>query len=148
MVTGTGKSNLRMSKIGGRRITQHKRFVPYGTHPNSAFGGTSFMLETLAVMLKRKQNYKIDNMTLKNEQLDKNSNFKSTIIYLMIGLVAFFIRLYFNFSQNLIQGVNGGYYPLQVRYLLANGQLGFSDMPMLFFLDVFLKRTSPRFIME
>ncbi len=30
-----------------RRITQHKRFVPYGTHPNSAFGGTSFMLETL-----------------------------------------------------------------------------------------------------
>ena len=31
-----------------RRITQHKRFVPYGTHPNSAFSGTSFMLETLA----------------------------------------------------------------------------------------------------
>ena len=28
-------------------ITQHKRFVPYGTHPNPAFGGTSFMLETL-----------------------------------------------------------------------------------------------------
>jgi len=30
-----------------RRITQHKRFVPYGTHPNSVFGGTSFMLRTL-----------------------------------------------------------------------------------------------------
>ena len=28
-------------------ITQHKRFVPYGTHPNSAYGGTSFMLGPL-----------------------------------------------------------------------------------------------------
>ena len=27
------------------RLTQHKRFVPYGTHPNPAFSGTSFMLE-------------------------------------------------------------------------------------------------------
>jgi hypothetical protein len=29
------------------RLTQHKRFVPYGTHPNSAFGETSFMLSPL-----------------------------------------------------------------------------------------------------
>lgn len=29
------------------RLTQHKRFVPYTTHPNSAFGRTSFMLGTL-----------------------------------------------------------------------------------------------------
>jgi len=36
-----------VGKMGQQRITQHKRFVPYGTHPNSAFGGTSFMLETL-----------------------------------------------------------------------------------------------------
>jgi hypothetical protein len=34
-----------------RRITQHKRFVPYSTHPNSAFGGTSFMLKTLGEIL-------------------------------------------------------------------------------------------------
>ncbi|MBT9138600.1 MAG: hypothetical protein DDT31_01169 [Syntrophomonadaceae bacterium] len=33
-----------------QRITQHKRFVPFCTHPNSAFGGTSFMLETLGAM--------------------------------------------------------------------------------------------------
>jgi len=30
-----------------RRITQHKRFIPNGTHPNFAFGETSFMLGTL-----------------------------------------------------------------------------------------------------
>jgi len=29
------------------RLTQHKRFVPYSTYPNSAFGGTSLMLRTL-----------------------------------------------------------------------------------------------------
>ncbi len=35
------------------RLTQHKRFVPYGTYPNSAFGGTSFMLEPLSKIGKR-----------------------------------------------------------------------------------------------
>lgn len=30
------------------RLTQHKRFVPDGTHPNPAFSGTSFMLEPLS----------------------------------------------------------------------------------------------------
>ena len=33
-------------------ITQHKRFVPFGTHQNSAFGGTSFMLGTLCAIQK------------------------------------------------------------------------------------------------
>jgi len=28
-------------------ITQHKRFVPYGTHPNFCFAKTSFILGTL-----------------------------------------------------------------------------------------------------
>jgi len=147
VVTGTGKSNLRMSKIGGRRITQHKRFVPYGTHPNSAFGGTSFMLETLAVMLKRKQNYKIDNMTLKNEQLDK-TQILNQLSSIDDWLSRIFYTTLFQFFSKFNSGSKWWVLPLQVRYLLANGQLGFSDMPMLFFLDVFLKRTSPRFIME
>jgi len=30
------------------RLTQHKRFVPYGTHPNFCFAKTSFMLVTLS----------------------------------------------------------------------------------------------------
>jgi len=29
------------------RLTQHKRFVPYSTHPNFCFAKTSFMLKTL-----------------------------------------------------------------------------------------------------
>ena len=37
-----------------QRITQHKRFS-LRAHPNSAFGRTSFMLETLGEMLKEKR---------------------------------------------------------------------------------------------
>lgn len=33
-------------------ITQHKRFVPYGTQPNPAFGEIFFMLGTLYEMPK------------------------------------------------------------------------------------------------
>jgi len=33
------------------RLTQHKRFVPYGTHPNFCFAKTSFMLGTLGEIL-------------------------------------------------------------------------------------------------
>jgi len=47
VVTGMGKNNLQMSEISGRRITQHKRFVFYGTHPNFYFAKTSFKLRTL-----------------------------------------------------------------------------------------------------
>ena len=37
-----------------QRITQHKRFVLYSTHPNFCFAKTSFMLGTLwASLIKR-----------------------------------------------------------------------------------------------
>ncbi len=35
-------------------ITQHKRFVSYGTHPNFCIAKTSFMLETLYAMPEKK----------------------------------------------------------------------------------------------
>ncbi len=36
-----------MTEGDRQRITQHKRLVPYGTHPNFCFAKTSFMLEPL-----------------------------------------------------------------------------------------------------
>ena len=74
------------------------------------------------------------------EQLNKGSLKTPITIYLLVGLIAFCIRLYFNFSQELIPGINGGYYPLQVRSVLTNGHLGFSDMPLLFYFDAFLMK--------
>jgi len=48
-----------MTEMAKRRITQHKRFVPYGTHPNSAFGGTSFTLGTLGKMASMKNDLEV-----------------------------------------------------------------------------------------
>jgi len=56
----------------------------------------------------------------------------------IILIASLSIRLIFNFSWELIPGVNGGYYPLQVRLVLETGHLGFSDMPLLFYLDAFI----------
>jgi len=36
-----------MTKSDQQRITQHKRFVPYSTHPNFCYAKTSFMLGTV-----------------------------------------------------------------------------------------------------
>jgi len=35
-----------------RLLTQHKRFVPYSTHPNFCFAENFFMLETLYEIAK------------------------------------------------------------------------------------------------
>jgi fumarate reductase subunit C len=75
---------------------------------------------------------------LNAEQSNKTRITRPTIIYLFVGLIAFIIRLYFNFSQELIPGVNGGYYPVQVRTILTQGSVGFSDMPLVFYLDAYL----------
>ena len=60
---------------------------------------------------------------------------RSFIFYIIVGLISFTYRTYVNFNQELILGVNGGYYTLQVRYIIESGKLGFSDMPLLFYLD-------------
>lgn len=57
----------------------------------------------------------------------------------IIGVVSFGIRLFINFSQELLSG-NGGYYPLQVRTVLERGELAFPDMPFLFYLDAGIVR--------
>ncbi len=38
-----------------RRITQHKRFVPYGTHLNFCLAKNSFILGTLGEMPKERR---------------------------------------------------------------------------------------------
>jgi len=75
---------------------------------------------------------------LKIEKLN-NAFLKTPItIYLFVGFIALSFRLNFNFSQELIPGVNGGYYPLLVRSVLTTGLSGFRDMPLLFYFDALL----------
>ena len=56
------------------------------------------------------------------------------IIPIAIALLSFGVRLYMNFSEELLSG-NVGYYPLQVRAIIEHGSLAFPDMPLLFYLD-------------
>jgi len=60
------------------------------------------------------------------------------VIIIWIGLIitaAITIKAKINFEGILIPGINGGYYPLQVRILLEKGHLGFVDLPLVFWLE-------------
>jgi len=65
------------------------------------------------------------------------------ITYLIFGVLLLTLRLIFNFKFELIPGINGGYYPLQVRTLIGTGYLGFSDMPLYFYLNAFFVNLLP-----
>lgn len=68
------------------------------------------------------------------------------IIYIFVFFIAVAIRLLVNFKYDLIPGINGGYYPLQVRSILTNGNLGFSDMPLYFYFNAFVVKVISFFV--
>lgn len=78
------------------------------------------------------------NQTVNIEQTNKSFINTPAVVYVIAGVIALCFRLYLNYSQELIPGVNGGYYPLQVRSVLEHGHLGFSDMPLLFYMNALL----------
>jgi hypothetical protein len=51
----------------------------------------------------------------------------------IITLTAIALRLWISFSHDLILGMDGGYYPVQVRNILNTGFLGFNDVPLYFY---------------
>jgi hypothetical protein len=55
------------------------------------------------------------------------------IAFIMITLATISLRLWISFSHYLILGVDGGYYPLQVRNILNTGFLSFKDVPLYFY---------------
>ncbi len=61
-----------------------------------------------------------------------------SIIYLLIGLFSICFRAYLNYSSSMIPGVNGGYYPLQVRELIETGVLSFADLPLFFYFNALI----------
>ena len=55
------------------------------------------------------------------------------LIFGAITLTAIILRLYLSFSHDLILGIDGGYYPVQVRSILKTGLLSFNDVPLYFY---------------
>ena len=55
------------------------------------------------------------------------------LAFTVITLLAIILRLYISFSYDLILGMDGGYYPVQVRNILKTGLLSFNDVPLYFY---------------
>jgi len=62
----------------------------------------------------------------------------SVIIFIAITVTAIILRLDLSFSHDLISGVDGGYYPVQVRNILNTGLLSFNDVPLYFYFCAFI----------
>ena len=68
------------------------------------------------------------------EPQEDSKLFERVGLFLIIA-VASFIRLTINFSTDLMPGLMAAYNPIQVRSLLDNGQLGFPDLPFVFYFE-------------
>ena len=55
------------------------------------------------------------------------------VAFTAITLSVIILRLYVSFSHHLILGMDGGYYPVQVRNILKTGLLSFNDVPLYFY---------------
>ncbi len=63
----------------------------------------------------------------------QNKSLVRLLSFTVITLAAIIVRLYLSFSHDLILGMDGGYYPVQVRNILNTGLLGFNDVPLYFY---------------
>ena len=50
------------------------------------------------------------------------------VIFIVSGIIAVVLRLYFNFSTSLIPGINGAYYPLQVRHVITSYSIHYTKL--------------------
>lgn len=55
--------------------------------------------------------------------------------YILIGIITFCVRLYFEYRTYLIPGIGGGYNPVQIRAIIETGRLAFTDVPFVFYLN-------------
>lgn len=65
--------------------------------------------------------------------LRQNKPSVRVVAFTVITLSAIILRLYISFSHDLILGMDGGYYPVQVRNILKTGLLSFNDVPLYFY---------------
>ena len=73
---------------------------------------------------------------------------KRKYIYLFIGIFAFLTKLFIEFQTSLIPGINGGYFPVQIRSILENGKMAISDVPIVFFFNAFIVKLFSLFVSD
>lgn len=65
---------------------------------------------------------------------------KRSIVYVIFGVLSFCLRLFFESQSKIITGINGGYYPVQVRSIIEDGHLAMNDMPLVFYINAYLAK--------
>jgi hypothetical protein len=65
---------------------------------------------------------------------------KTKYFFLIVCCMAILVRLFLNFHISLLPGINGGYYPVQIRSILESGHMAISDMPLFFYLSAFVTK--------
>ena len=63
----------------------------------------------------------------------QNKSSVRVLAFTVITLTAIILRLTISFSHDLIIGMDGGYYPVQIRNILKTGFLSFNDVPLYFY---------------
>ena len=76
---------------------------------------------------------------------DKDTDAKpSTRLWIVVSgsivLLAICIRLLLNLRHTMAPGVDAAYYPMQTRWLVENGELQLSAMPLIFWIDALLAK--------
>lgn len=67
-------------------------------------------------------------------------------IYIAIGAIAFLTKLFIEFQTSLIPGINGGYYPIQIRSIIESGTMAISDVPIVFYFNAFIVKLLSFFV--
>lgn len=73
---------------------------------------------------------------------------KKKHIYIIIGIGALITKLFIEFQTSLIPGINGGYYPVQIREILNSGKMAIPDMPFVFYFNALLVKIFSLFVAE
>lgn len=60
---------------------------------------------------------------------------KPWLLVTLLFLVCVGLRAYQNFHGYMVPGINGGYYPVQVRSIIETGKLAYPDMPLVFYVE-------------
>jgi len=73
---------------------------------------------------------------------------KKLHIYLLVGIGALITKLFIEFQTSFIPGINGGYYPVQIREILNSGKMAVPDMPFVFYFNAMWVKVFSFFVSE
>ena len=60
------------------------------------------------------------------------------LVYFILGILSFGVKFFLELQSDIVTGINGGYYPVQIMKIIEHGSLGMNDMPLVFYINALL----------